>query len=182
MDFMPTDHFKTGAVIFEEGYPADGVYLICSGQVKVIRNRAGTEITLATLGEGSIFGEMAFINARPRSATVIATEDTWCYKHNKDVFQSKIQSLDPMVSSIFNELVFVIKEKSKAKVLIDHGNIHSVMDRDDLGSNMNLGHTSPIPSRSKADLLADKKLKKKIDDLDIFMRTLFASLVEIAYK
>jgi CRP-like cAMP-binding protein len=181
MSFMPTDHYKAGDVIFEEGYAADGVYLICSGQVKVIKKRAGQEIILANLGEEKIFGEMAFIDERPRSATVIATEDTWCYKHNKDVFFAKIKALDPSVSAIFHELVDVIKEKSNAQVLIDHGNIRPITDFG-LGSNINLGHSSVLPSRSKIDLLADKKLHKKVDDMDLFMRTLFASLVEIAYK
>lgn len=181
MNFMPTDHYKAGEVIFEEGYAADGVYLICSGKVNVVKKRAGKDIVLSSLGEGNIFGEMAFIDERPRSATVVATEDTWCYKHNKDVFLGKIKALDPSVSQVFHELTDVIKEKSKAQVLIDHGNVHPILDQGS-GSNFNAGYHSPIPSRSKEDLLSDKKLKQKVANMDMFMRTLFSSLVEIAYK
>ena len=175
MTFTPTDHYKSGQTLFEEGYPADGVYLVCSGKVKVVKNRAGKDIVLATLGENAIFGEMAFIDSRPRSATVIATEDTWCYKHNKDIFMEKLNNLDPELSTIFQDLVSVIKEKSKAKVFIDHGSIHPLDD------NTEVDTTLTTPTRSKIDLLSDKKIHKKVSELDLFMRTLFENLVEIAY-
>lgn len=177
---MPTDHYKIGETIFEEGYPADGVYLICSGKVQINKSRAGKDIILATLGEGKIFGEMAFIDSRPRSATVIAVEDTWCYKHNKDVFLEKIKNLDPIVARVFQDLVGVVREKSKAQVLIDHSKIHPLSDAD-IKDHLNIDVTTTTPSRSKADLLSDKKIQEKISEMDLFMRTLFDSLVEIAY-
>lgn len=180
MSFMPTDHYSSGQVVFEEGYPADGVYLICSGKVKVVKYRAGKEILLATLGEGSIFGEMAFIDSRPRSATVIAIEDTWCYKHNKDVFLDKIKNLDPKIKMIFQNLVDVVKEKSKAQVLIDHGSIHT-LDDIEIKDNPNIDATVLTPSRTRSELMSDKSIQKKVAELDLFMRTLFESLVEIAY-
>lgn len=177
---MPTDHYKTGQIIFEEGYPADGVYFICSGKVKITKNRNNKETELATLGEGSIFGEMAFIDERPRSATVIAIEDTWCYKHNKDVFLRKIKDLDPALSKTFHDLVDIIREKSKAKVLIDHGSIHPLSDADYNGK-MSINLTEIRPNIPKPDLLSDKNIYTKITELDLFMRTLFSSLVDIAY-
>ncbi len=177
---MPTDHYKAGQIIFEEGYPADGVYLICSGKVKIVKNRNDKEIEHAVLGEDTIFGEMAFIDERPRSATVIAIADTWCYKHNKDVFHAKIKPLDPALAKIFQDLVGVIREKSKAKVVIDHGSIHPIHDFD-MNGNMNIDLSTIQPSRPKSDILSDKKIQAKVAELDLFMRTLFTSLVDIAY-
>ncbi len=68
--------FEAGATIFSEAEPGNEMYLIKSGRVKVIRSeKSGTKV-LSILGAGSIFGEMALIEAKPRSATVVAMEKT----------------------------------------------------------------------------------------------------------
>jgi len=63
--------FKAGNVIFREGDPANELFVIKSGQVRIqIGNRTVTE-----LGQESIFGEMALIDSEPRSATATAITD-----------------------------------------------------------------------------------------------------------
>jgi CRP/FNR family transcriptional regulator, cyclic AMP receptor protein len=64
--------YKAGAVIFREGDPAEEMYVIKTGTVEV---RLGNRL-LATLGERTIFGEMALIDHGPRSATAVAVTDT----------------------------------------------------------------------------------------------------------
>jgi CRP/FNR family transcriptional regulator, cyclic AMP receptor protein len=64
--------FKAGDVIFQQGDPADELYIVKSGKVEV---RLGNRL-LDSLPELSIFGEMALIDHSPRSATVIAATDT----------------------------------------------------------------------------------------------------------
>ena len=63
--------FRAGEVIFNAGDKGEEFYVIKSGKVSV---RLGNR-TLQTLAEGEIFGEMALIDAEPRSATVIADTD-----------------------------------------------------------------------------------------------------------
>jgi CRP/FNR family transcriptional regulator, cyclic AMP receptor protein len=68
----PVLHFKASDVIFREGDPAAELLVVKSGTVEIrIRNRL-----IDTLGERSIFGEMALIDGRPRSATALALTDT----------------------------------------------------------------------------------------------------------
>lgn len=62
----------------EEAEDGDSLYLIIDGRVRVIRERAGREEVLNHLGPGDFFGEMALLDGKPRSATVIAEEDTQC--------------------------------------------------------------------------------------------------------
>lgn len=67
----PSRSFKAGDVIFNEGDPASELFVIQSGRVDI---RLGNRL-LGTLPENSIFGEMALIDAAPRSATAIAATD-----------------------------------------------------------------------------------------------------------
>ncbi len=62
-------------VILREGSWADSIFLIGSGAVSVVLLRKdGEKVTLSTLRGGEFFGEMALLDQRPRSATVIANE------------------------------------------------------------------------------------------------------------
>jgi CRP/FNR family cyclic AMP-dependent transcriptional regulator len=61
--------------IVTEGDTTDSLYVVVSGTVKVvIGDKRGRKIILAILGPGEYFGEMAPIEERPRSASVIAME------------------------------------------------------------------------------------------------------------
>lgn len=70
-----TVHWDLGEVVFEEGDRGDRCYVLHSGQVKVLRRFPdGRRVTLARIGPGGIFGELALFNGEQRSATVQATE------------------------------------------------------------------------------------------------------------
>jgi CRP-like cAMP-binding protein len=74
------------SVVVEHEYPADravlmedawgnAVYFIVSGWVKVRRLYGENVVTLAILGRGDFFGEMAILDESPRSTDVIALSD-----------------------------------------------------------------------------------------------------------
>ena len=63
--------FKAGEAVFKAGETGYEFFVIKSGKAAV---RLGNR-TLEVLGEGEIFGEMALIDAEPRSADVIAETD-----------------------------------------------------------------------------------------------------------
>lgn len=67
--------FAAGQEIFQEGTPADGVYFVKSGLVEISAN-TGERRVLSQFGPGEIFGEMAVIEHRPRSASASAAVDT----------------------------------------------------------------------------------------------------------
>jgi CRP/FNR family transcriptional regulator, cyclic AMP receptor protein len=63
--------------IFHEGDPGDACYIVREGSARVTREHPdGRAITLATLGPGAIFGELAMLDGERRSASVEATENT----------------------------------------------------------------------------------------------------------
>ena len=58
-------------VLLEQGVPAKEMLVVIEGRLAVIkRNEAGAEACLATLGPGSLAGEMSLIDIQPRSAEV----------------------------------------------------------------------------------------------------------------
>ncbi len=61
-----------GDVLFEEGDPGDALYVVLDGEVRISRQVPGMgEEALAILGPGESFGEMALVDASPRSADAI---------------------------------------------------------------------------------------------------------------
>jgi CRP-like cAMP-binding protein len=68
---VPARDYRAGDVIFREGDPAQELFIIQSGEVEI---RLGNRV-LEKLPQYSIFGEMALIDAAPRSATAVAASD-----------------------------------------------------------------------------------------------------------
>jgi CRP-like cAMP-binding protein/thioredoxin reductase len=68
--------YNAGDVLFSEGDPGDGLYLIRRGSVTVSRQIAGKEVVLSYVAAGNYVGEMALLSNAPRSATVRAAVPT----------------------------------------------------------------------------------------------------------
>lgn len=71
----PLRRFTLGDGIFEQGSIGDSFFVICAGQVKVFRMDGGQRRELATLKEGTFFGEMALLSGSPRTASVEAADE-----------------------------------------------------------------------------------------------------------
>lgn len=63
--------FISGAPIFRKGDPGDCMFVIVEGTVEIHSHGAVVD----RLGVGELFGEMALIDSRPRSAAAIAATD-----------------------------------------------------------------------------------------------------------
>ncbi len=64
------EEIKVGTRLIEEGTLLDKLYILLDGVAEV----SVEQKTIATLYPGEIFGEMSFVDSRPSSATVIATQ------------------------------------------------------------------------------------------------------------
>jgi CRP/FNR family transcriptional regulator, cyclic AMP receptor protein len=78
----PARDYKAGDVIFKEGDAASELFIIQSGEVEI---RLGNRV-LEKLPQYSIFGEMALIDAAPRSATAVAASDVKLVPVNEKQF------------------------------------------------------------------------------------------------
>ncbi len=101
---MPETVYSTvydkGAVIFKQGDHGQHALFIERGTVDVIIQKDGADLTIATLGAGEIIGEMSMIDDAPRSANVIATEETEVIVIQRSRFIAPLTSADPMMNLI----------------------------------------------------------------------------------
>lgn len=79
--------YNAGNTIFNAGSVAIEMFVIKSGEVDIIYN----DQVLETMKEGDIFGEMALIDDKPRSATTIAKTDCQLVPIDKERFSFLIQ-------------------------------------------------------------------------------------------
>ena len=84
--------FKDGDIIFIEHEPGSELYIIQQGKVKITKIVDQKEVLLAVLRPGDIFGEMALLENKPRSATAIAHANIVSLAINKANFEIMVQA------------------------------------------------------------------------------------------
>jgi CRP-like cAMP-binding protein/ribonuclease BN (tRNA processing enzyme) len=83
---------KAGSPIFEQGDKSKIMYIIQEGKVRIFRKAGGQEKTLATIGPGDFFGEMAMLNNRTRSASAVAVTNLKLLAFDRGAFEDLIIS------------------------------------------------------------------------------------------
>ena len=68
------EHFEPGQEVFHQGDIGDRIYIITSGKAEVVKRDWERDISLAHLGAGEFFGEMALLNQTTRNASVRCVE------------------------------------------------------------------------------------------------------------
>src|SRR6185369_3544023 len=71
---LPSKSFAPGELILREGDQGDAAYMITGGECRAYCTIDGREETLATMGVGDVFGEMALLLYEPRAASVVAID------------------------------------------------------------------------------------------------------------
>jgi len=73
---MDLKQVRAGEVVFRQGEDGDSLLCVVEGRLEtLVKDIAGQEIVIATVGTGDAVGEMSMLDGRPRSATVRCTED-----------------------------------------------------------------------------------------------------------
>lgn len=126
--------YPKGSVILFEDDPGDALYLVATGQVKVVLiGEDGREVILSVLGEGAFFGEMALIDDQPRSAHVIAMTDATVLMLRREDFQARLRRSPEIAIGLLRELSRRLRradEKIGSLVLLDvNGRVADVLLR-----------------------------------------------------
>ncbi|MCH8918456.1 MAG: EAL domain-containing protein [Proteobacteria bacterium] len=99
------EEHQPGSTIFREGEPGDCAYVIERGMVRLETLRRGRKITIANLGEGELFGEMALIDGEVRPSTAVATEETVLVVISLDQLREKLEQADPLLTFFMRNIL-----------------------------------------------------------------------------
>ena len=116
--YIATEEFYPDAsVIIEEGTVGGWVYVILEGSAKVQKKTPKGMLTIDTLKEGDMFGEMGFLaeGKRPRSASVIARGDVWVGVLDSEKLTKDLEQLPSNLRALIRSLALKLRE-STAKI------------------------------------------------------------------
>lgn len=94
---------KDTMIMAEQQSGAD-MFIIQSGRVKISKVVDGSEVTLAILKKGDMFGEMALLENKPRSACAIAEEDCTLMTVNRSNFNQMVQTQPQLIAKLTTTL------------------------------------------------------------------------------
>lgn len=101
-----TVRYTAHQVIFEEGELGNAAYLIMRGQVEIRKGmKTSNPQTLAVLSKNDIFGEMALFDESPRMAEAMARTNVELIAINRDEFNRRLDTIDPVMKAISMYLV-----------------------------------------------------------------------------
>ena len=97
--------YPKGSVILFEDDPGDALFIVRAGRVKVVLvAEDGREVILGLLGSGEHFGELSLIDDQPRSAHVIAMEESTLLVLRRDDFRRRVEQSPSVAWSLLTEL------------------------------------------------------------------------------
>ncbi len=99
-----TRRYPEDTMVFCENQSGAEMFIIQSGQVKIGKVVDGKEVTFAILKKGDMFGEMALLENKPRSASAIANEDCVLMVVNSKNFNQMVTTQPQMISRLTTTL------------------------------------------------------------------------------
>jgi signal transduction histidine kinase len=97
--------FRAGQEIFKEGDAGDGLYVVKDGLVEISAGvgQNGRQV-FSQVGPGEMFGEMAVIEDKPRSATALAKAETMVYFVSRDNLLALVEQSPSLALALLREV------------------------------------------------------------------------------
>jgi serine phosphatase RsbU (regulator of sigma subunit) len=130
-------------VVFCEGDRADGVYVVLQGRVRVVVQKAGAAVEVASLGPGGHFGELALLDGTVRSATIICAEDSELFFLDQQSFatlfskpstisRGLLSTLTTRVRDLSHDVVFKEIERRALSAEMEVARLHVLREQERL--------------------------------------------------
>ncbi len=104
-------HFSAGHDIFKQGDPGDGVYVVQDGRVELSGALGpGQRQVFAQIGPGDLFGEMAVVEDKPRSAHAVAALDTTAVFIPRAAMLAAVQQSPELAFGLLREISHRLRE------------------------------------------------------------------------
>jgi len=100
----PSRQYPKDTMIFSEAQTGSDMFIIQRGEVSITKVVNGNEVTLAVLKKGDMFGEMALIENKPRSANALAHSDCTLMVINRSNFNQMVATQPQLVAKLTTTL------------------------------------------------------------------------------
>jgi cAMP-dependent protein kinase regulator len=105
--------FETGERLIVQGKQADGLYVVASGEVSVVRQDGEDDIVVANLGVGEVVGEVSLVFRRASNASVVADHPTVTLHLPSDRFMEIVREHPTLLAQLY-ELAVVRDEETSS--------------------------------------------------------------------
>jgi len=112
--------YPAGTVLFREGEPGAEMFLIVVGAVRLRKKMGIGERTLALLGPGEFFGEMAILTGEPRSATATVEEDARLVPIDAAMLEQLVARSPEISVRLLKRLAFRLKATNDLAAILLH--------------------------------------------------------------
>ena len=104
---------KEGTVLFREGEPSDGMYVVRQGEVLIYLEKGETEVKLAKVASGAMIGEMSLFDKKPRSASAKVTKNSEVTKISNDDFKKIMKQIPKWFVALMASLSSRLRETNE---------------------------------------------------------------------
>jgi CRP/FNR family transcriptional regulator, cyclic AMP receptor protein len=109
-DLLTVQNVAEGTSLFHRGDPGDAMFLIETGRVRIsVRDADGHDVTLADMGSGEFFGEMAMVDGQSRSADATAIKDSTLAVLAIDDFRSLVRKKPHILLGMLMALTYRLR-------------------------------------------------------------------------
>jgi CRP-like cAMP-binding protein len=113
--------FQDGQIIFKEGSNGDWIYVVEEGEVEISKNVGGQNMVIETLKESDVFGEIAYIDKTPRSATATAKGTTVVGIIDRDFFDAEFNKISADFQKVLKTVAFRLRKTTQRSVEAQKG-------------------------------------------------------------
>lgn len=103
--------YGPGEVLIEQDQPGQGLFVVRSGAVRVLRLSSSGTAELARLGAGSPIGEMSLLDAAPTSARVVSDGDVEAFFLSRGRFDELVRTSDQLALKIYRVFITILSER-----------------------------------------------------------------------
>ena len=97
-DFLEYKQIVHHTEVARQGEPGDAMYLVLSGELRARTIIGGKETILMTFGPGEFFGEMSLFDQGPRSADIVANQDSAVLRLSAASFERLIREMPSLAA------------------------------------------------------------------------------------
>ena len=112
--YAHTKKINAGTTIFERGDPGTGLFAVCAGTVKISNHSAdGKDAVFNLIKAGEIFGEIALLDGKPRTAEAVALSDCEVMVIDRRDFVPLVKSQPDMALKLIEVLCARLRRTSE---------------------------------------------------------------------